>query len=170
MIAIRRELRPFRLTRVFWKAAAVLELPSGMVGIVQHLSRRHSRVQSRGAGRAYEPVLENIRRPARRPRRRRTEPARNGSHDALAAGGLPLISSMSATSGSSCFPFRRHPAKGVQYASQGGAAATTISAPGTAAVSDLVYENVTNAIKGATTSNVAVRVCSNAKGLTRRLA
>jgi energy-coupling factor transporter ATP-binding protein EcfA2 len=31
VIAIRRELRPFRLTRVFWKAAAVLELPSGMV-------------------------------------------------------------------------------------------------------------------------------------------
>jgi uncharacterized membrane protein (UPF0127 family) len=31
VIAIRRELRPFRLTRVFWKAAAVLELRSGMV-------------------------------------------------------------------------------------------------------------------------------------------
>jgi uncharacterized protein len=31
VIAIRRALRPFRLTRVFWKAAAVLELPSGMV-------------------------------------------------------------------------------------------------------------------------------------------
>jgi uncharacterized membrane protein (UPF0127 family) len=31
VIAIRRELRPFRLTRVFWKAAAVLELPSGTV-------------------------------------------------------------------------------------------------------------------------------------------
>src|SRR6476661_9405530 len=28
VIAIRRELRPFRLTRVFWKAAAVLELPA----------------------------------------------------------------------------------------------------------------------------------------------
>ena len=30
VIAIRRELRPFRMTRVFWKAAAVLELPAGM--------------------------------------------------------------------------------------------------------------------------------------------
>ncbi len=32
VIAIRRDLRPFRLTRIFWKAAAVLELPSGAVG------------------------------------------------------------------------------------------------------------------------------------------
>ena len=31
VIAIRRELRPFRMTRVFWKAAAVLELRSGIV-------------------------------------------------------------------------------------------------------------------------------------------
>ena len=31
VIGIRRELRPFRLTRMFWKAAAVLELPSGTV-------------------------------------------------------------------------------------------------------------------------------------------
>jgi uncharacterized membrane protein (UPF0127 family) len=31
VIAIRRELRPFRMTRVFWKAAAVLELPAGTV-------------------------------------------------------------------------------------------------------------------------------------------
>ena len=54
---------------------------------------------------------------------------------------------------------------GVQYASQGGSAAGTISAPTTAAVSNLVYENVTNAIKGTTTSSVAVRVCSSAKGV-----
>jgi Flp pilus assembly protein TadG len=54
--------------------------------------------------------------------------------------------------------------QGVQYASQGGSAAGTISAPTTAAVSDLVYENVTNAM-GTTTSNVAVRVCSSAKGV-----
>ena len=54
---------------------------------------------------------------------------------------------------------------GVQFASQGGSAASTISAPTTAAVSDLVYENVTNAIKGTTTSAVAVRVCSSAKGV-----
>ena len=31
VIAIRRRLRPFRMTRVFWKAAAVLELRSGIV-------------------------------------------------------------------------------------------------------------------------------------------
>lgn len=30
-IAIRRAMRPFRMTRVFFKAAAVLELPSGIV-------------------------------------------------------------------------------------------------------------------------------------------
>ncbi len=29
VIAIRRDIRPFRMTRTFWKAAAVLELPSG---------------------------------------------------------------------------------------------------------------------------------------------
>jgi Flp pilus assembly protein TadG len=55
--------------------------------------------------------------------------------------------------------------QGVQYASQGGTAAATISAPTTAAVSNLVYENLTNAINDATTSNVAVRVCSTAKGV-----
>jgi len=31
VIAIRRDIRPFRMTRMFWKAAAVLELPSGML-------------------------------------------------------------------------------------------------------------------------------------------
>ena len=31
VIAIRRKMRPFRMTRVFFKAAAVLELPSGML-------------------------------------------------------------------------------------------------------------------------------------------
>jgi uncharacterized protein len=31
VIAVRRELRPFRITRVFWKAAAVLELRAGTV-------------------------------------------------------------------------------------------------------------------------------------------
>lgn len=54
---------------------------------------------------------------------------------------------------------------GVQFASQGGSATGTASAPTTAAVSNLVYENVTNAIKGSTTSTVAVRVCSSAKGV-----
>ena len=57
------------------------------------------------------------------------------------------------------------PRHGAQYATQGGSASATVSAPGTAAVSNVVYENVTNAIKGATISNVAVRVCTSAKGV-----
>ena len=31
VLALRRRMRQFRMTRVFWKAAAVLELPSGML-------------------------------------------------------------------------------------------------------------------------------------------
>jgi uncharacterized membrane protein (UPF0127 family) len=31
VIAMRHGLRPFRMTRVFWKGAAVLELPSGVL-------------------------------------------------------------------------------------------------------------------------------------------
>ena len=57
------------------------------------------------------------------------------------------------------------PRQGVEYATQGGIASATASAPGTSDVKDLVYENVTNAIKGATTSNVTVRVCTSAKGV-----
>ena len=55
------------------------------------------------------------------------------------------------------------PRQGVQYATQGGGAATP--SPGTTAVSDLVYDNLTKGIKGATTSNSGVRVCSNSKGV-----
>jgi len=33
VIATRQHMRPFRLTRVFWKAAAVLELPSGTLDL-----------------------------------------------------------------------------------------------------------------------------------------
>ena len=33
VIAMRRDLRPFRMTRMFWKAAAVLELPSGILNL-----------------------------------------------------------------------------------------------------------------------------------------
>src|SRR5438093_13366784 len=53
------------------------------------------------------------------------------------------------------------PRMGAQYATQGGAAGTATS-PGTTQVSDLVYDNLTNAIKGATTSNAAVQVCTSA--------
>ena len=31
VLAMRRRMRQFRMTRIFWKAAAVLELPSGML-------------------------------------------------------------------------------------------------------------------------------------------
>ena len=31
VIALRQDMRPFRITRIFWKAAAVLELPTGML-------------------------------------------------------------------------------------------------------------------------------------------
>ena len=58
------------------------------------------------------------------------------------------------------------PRMGAQYTTQGGAAGTAIAVPSTTAVRDLVWENVTNAVRGATTSNVAVQVCSSAKGVT----
>ena len=62
------------------------------------------------------------------------------------------------------------PRHGVQYSAQGGQAMSNptpslASAPGTVAVSNLVYDNLTNAIKGATTSNAAVQVCTSAKGV-----
>jgi uncharacterized membrane protein (UPF0127 family) len=31
VLATRHDMRPFRMTPIFWKAAAVLELPSGML-------------------------------------------------------------------------------------------------------------------------------------------
>jgi hypothetical protein len=51
------------------------------------------------------------------------------------------------------------PRQGVQYSAQGGASITTISAPSAAAVSNLVFDNMTNAVHGATASNTGVRVC-----------
>lgn len=57
------------------------------------------------------------------------------------------------------------PRVGVEYATQGGAAGTGVAAPGPLVVSNLVYENLTHAINGATTSNVAVRVCTSAIGI-----
>ncbi|HET7107405.1 MAG TPA: TadE family protein [Candidatus Acidoferrum sp.] len=54
------------------------------------------------------------------------------------------------------------PRMGAQYATQGGQATL---APGTTAVRDLVWENVTNAVQGATTANTSVRVCSSSKGV-----
>src|SRR6267142_6057021 len=57
------------------------------------------------------------------------------------------------------------PRMGAQYATQGGQATTTASAPGATAVQNLVWDNVTNAVHGATTSNVGVQVCITANGL-----
>ncbi len=57
------------------------------------------------------------------------------------------------------------PRLAVEYATQGGSAMENVSAPGTVAVSNVAYENITNAVKGATTSNVTVRVCTSAKGV-----
>jgi hypothetical protein len=57
------------------------------------------------------------------------------------------------------------PRVGVEYASQGWLTLQKSTPPATSAIKDLIYENVTNAIKGATTSNVAVQVCSVAKGV-----
>ena len=57
------------------------------------------------------------------------------------------------------------PRQGVQYSTQGGQSIATSAAPSTTAVSDLVYENMTNAVHGATTSNTSVRVCSSTKGI-----
>ena len=57
------------------------------------------------------------------------------------------------------------PRMGVEYASQGWVTLQKSAPPATSAVKDLIYENVTNAIKSATTSNVAVQVCSVAKGV-----
>jgi Flp pilus assembly protein TadG len=57
------------------------------------------------------------------------------------------------------------PRQGVQYSAQGGQAITTSAAPNTTLVSNLVYENMTNAVHGATTSNTSVRVCSSSKGV-----
>jgi len=57
------------------------------------------------------------------------------------------------------------PRQGAEYATQGGTGSAS-QAPGTDNVSNLVYDNLTNAIKGATTSNAGVQVCTNAKGVT----
>ena len=53
------------------------------------------------------------------------------------------------------------PRVGAEYSTQGGATIT----PSTTSVSNLVYDNMTNAVPGATASNTAVRVCSSAKGV-----
>jgi len=56
------------------------------------------------------------------------------------------------------------PRQGVQYSTQGGQAITS-STPNATLVKDLVYENMTNAVHGSTTSNTSVRVCTSANGV-----
>lgn len=51
------------------------------------------------------------------------------------------------------------PRQGVQYSAQGGASLTTASAPSATDVSNLVFDNMTHAVHGATSSNTGVRVC-----------
>jgi Flp pilus assembly protein TadG len=57
------------------------------------------------------------------------------------------------------------PRQGVQYSTQGGVAAANTQSPSATAVSNLVYENMTNAAHGATTTNTSVRVCSSTVGV-----
>jgi hypothetical protein len=57
----------------------------------------------------------------------------------------------------------------VQYSTQGGQAITS-SSPSTTLVSNLVYENMTNAVHGATASNTSVRVCTSALGVASNIA
>jgi Flp pilus assembly protein TadG len=57
------------------------------------------------------------------------------------------------------------PRVGVQYSAQGGMSASTMVAPSAGSVSALVYDNMTRAINGSTSSNTAVRVCSGAVGV-----
>lgn len=61
------------------------------------------------------------------------------------------------------------PRQGVEYSTQGGQAITS-STPSAALVKDLVYENMTHAVSGASTSNTAVRVCTSANGVTSNVA
>jgi Flp pilus assembly protein TadG len=57
------------------------------------------------------------------------------------------------------------PRMGAQYATQGGQAVNNGGNPSTTLVYNLVSENLTNAVVGATSSNVSVQVCSKSKGV-----
>ena len=57
------------------------------------------------------------------------------------------------------------PRVGVQYSAQGSVSVGTTAAPSASTVSALVYDNMTHAINGSTSSNTAVRVCSTAVGV-----
>lgn len=57
------------------------------------------------------------------------------------------------------------PRMGAQYATQGGAAGASTEVPSATQVTNLVLDNVTGAVRGATTSTVGVQVCTSAIGL-----
>jgi Flp pilus assembly protein TadG len=57
------------------------------------------------------------------------------------------------------------PRHGAQFATQGGAALSSSSTPVAADIRDVVYNNLTNGVVGATTSNISVRVCTNSIGV-----
>lgn len=57
------------------------------------------------------------------------------------------------------------PRVGVEYSAQGGMTVATMAPPSATDVSNLVYDNMTETIHGATSSNTAVRVCSGAVGV-----
>jgi Flp pilus assembly protein TadG len=56
------------------------------------------------------------------------------------------------------------PRQAVEFSAQGGQALSTTSAPTAAMVSQVAYDNMTNAVRGATTGNTSVRVCSASVG------
>jgi Flp pilus assembly protein TadG len=56
------------------------------------------------------------------------------------------------------------PRMGAEYSTQGGQAITS-SSPSTTLVSNLVYDNISNGIHGASSTNTSVRVCTGAKGV-----
>ena len=81
----------------------------------------------------------------------------------LCCWGSRLTSSTSVISGSSCFPFRLRP--GWPCSTRRKEARLRQRSRAGNHGRETRYENVTNAIKGATTSNVAVRGCKIAKGV-----
>jgi Flp pilus assembly protein TadG len=58
------------------------------------------------------------------------------------------------------------PRMAVEFSTQGGQALGTTSAPTAASVSQVAYDNMTNAVHGATTANTTVGVCTQKLGLT----
>lgn len=104
----------------------------------------------------------------RRPRRRRAE---GGQALVETAIGLPLVLMLAfnvINIGYFWFmilALAAAPRHGVQYASQGGVASNVSSGPTASQVSDMVVNNLTNAVSGATTSNLSTQVCITANGV-----